>query len=315
MPTSRHPTARKSHRAPLLASACLCAGFLGLATLPARAADLPGTPPASAGDAGYEIDTENIFGFTEGSDTNDRGEQELSISAVGRFNRAAEDSDASSTYHAWEGELEYEYGFTRNLTIGVSASFANADISNIEDLDDTSGGGFNGLSAEIKYRLLSWEHSPVGLTLAIEPEWSRFDDDSGARVDGFGLPIRLLIDREIMSETLFGAINLAYEPEWAGSDKESGLEISGALSWQAAPGFFLGGELRYLAGFEGAGLDSFEGGALYLGPSLYTQLGKAAYFKAAYSYQIVGSASEGEGNLDLISHEKHQLLLKLGVEF
>ena len=301
---------RRLHRGRLIASACLLALVAG----PAHAADLPGASGAPP-DAGYEIDSENIFGFTEGSDTNDRGEQELSISAVGRFNRAAEDSDESSRYAAWEGELEYEYGLTRNLTIGVSASFAHADIRNIEDLDDTDGGGFNGLGAKIKYRFLSWAHAPVGLTLAVAPEWSRYDDGSGERVDGFGLPIRLLIDKELLSETLFGAINLGYEPEWAGSEKESALEISGALSWQAAPGFFLGGELRYLAGFEGAGLDDFEGGALYLGPSLYTQLGKSAYFKAAYSYQVAGSSPDWGGNLDLVSHERHQMLLKLGVEF
>ncbi|MBS7541325.1 hypothetical protein [Ancylobacter lacus] len=286
-------------------------GLLLLAGLPAHAAD------ADAGDSdpGYEIDSENIFGFTEGSDTNDRGEQEVSVEATGRFGRAAGEAEGGSHYGAGEAEAEYEYGVTRNLTIGVSAALAYHDISNIDGLEDMAAGGFGGLGAEIKYRFLSWEHAPLGLAVSIEPEWGRYDDDSGERVDSFGLPVRLLMDKELVSETLFGAVNLGYLPEWGGGEAESGLEVSGALSWQVARGLFLGGELRYLAAFDGAGLNRFEGGALYLGPSFYAQLSKAAYVKLAYAYQIAGSSPDSDNNLDLVNHERQQLLLKLGVEF
>lgn len=271
----------------------------------------------AAGEA-YEIDSENIFGFTEGSDVNDRGESEVELNVVGAFGRDREDL-GSSHYSAWETELEYEYGLTRNLTVSVGASFGYHDIQNIAELDNRSSGGFNGLSGEVKYRFLSWEHAPFGLAVSIEPEWSRYEDDSGERADGFELPIKLMLDKELISEKLWGALNLTYAPEWTRADgateEESALEVSAALSWQASPGVFLGGELRYLAGYEGAAFDTFEGGALYIGPSVYWQLTNAAYVKAAYSYQIAGSSPESDGNLDLVSHERQQLRLNIGIEF
>lgn len=182
-----------------------------------------------------------------------------------------------------------------------------------------SGGGFNGLSAEFKYRFLNWEHAPFGLAVSVEPEWSRYEDDSGERVDGFGLPIKLMLDKELVSDTLWGAINLTYAPEWTdaeeGTQKESALEVSGALAWQTRPGVFLGGELRYLASYDGLGFGQFEGGALYIGPSLYWQVTKAAYVKAAYAYQVAGSSPESDGTLDLVGHERQQLRLNIGIEF
>jgi len=291
--------------------------FLGgpLGTRTARAADAD----AAADEAGgYEIDSENIFGFTDGSDVNDRGESEISITGVGAFVRQS-DEPGSSRYSAWEAELEYEYGLTRNLTVSVGAAFGYHDIQNIAELENTSGGGFNGLSAEIKYRFMSWEHAPFGLALSVEPEWSRYEDDSGERADGFELPIKLMLDRELIPEKLFGALNVTYAPEWGhgeeGTEKESAIEFSGALSWQATQGVFLGGELRYLAGYSGIGLEHFEGGAFYIGPSIYWQMTKSAYIKAAYSYQLAGSLPEDESNLDLISHERQMLKLNLGIEF
>lgn len=291
----------------------------------ARAADSNAPSVRSSADAGdddddsgYEIDSENIFGFTDGSDVNDRGEQEIEANIVGAFGRQREEA-GSSHYSAWEAELEYEYGLTRNLTVSVGASFAYHDIENIAELEDLSGSVFNGLSAEFKYRFSSWEHAPFGFAVSVEPEWSRYEDDSGERADGFELPIKFMLDKELISETLWGALNLTYAPEWVdgeeGSEKESSLEVSGALAWQAKQGIFLGGELRYLAGYEGLAFEHFEGGALYIGPSLYVQLSKAAYVKAAYSYQIAGSSPETDGNLDLVSHERRQLRLNLGIEF
>lgn len=304
----------------LLAGLLFAASPLIRGTARADDDDAPKAQGASDDDdaGGYEIDSENIFGFTEGSDVNDRGEQEIEANVVGAFGRQR-DEGGPSHYSAWETEIEYQYGLTRNLTVSLGASFAYHDIRNIEELDDLSGSVFNGLSAEFKYRFLSWEHAPFGLAVSVEPEWSRYEDDSGERANGFELPIKLMLDKELISEKLWGALNLTYAPEWTdgedGTEKESALEVSGALSWQVTQGVFLGGEVRYLAGYEGLGFEHFEGGAFYVGPSIYLQLSKAAYVKAAYSYQVAGSSPESDGDLDLISHERQQLRLNIGIEF
>ncbi|HWK66675.1 MAG TPA: hypothetical protein VNS34_17245 [Rhizobiaceae bacterium] len=267
-----------------------------------------------------EVDTENIFGFTDGTDVNEQGEREVSLTGFGGFVRQKEEEADPSRYRAWEAEAEFEYGITNNLTLGFGAAFSYHSIENVEDMDDVNGGGFNGLSAEMKYRILSRENSPVGLAFSIEPEWTRFEDDSGERADGFELNTNLMLDRELVAEKLYGAINFRYAPEWTdgddGTEKESALEASGALAWQVTPGFFLGGELRYLAGYEGLTFDEFEGSAFYVGPSVYAQLTRAAFLKVAYSYQVAGSSDESPGDsLDLVGHDRQQFLLKFGVEF
>ncbi|MFK8252145.1 hypothetical protein [Ancylobacter terrae] len=294
----------------------LLAGIDGAAAVHAFADD-DDTPGAASG-VTFEIDSENIFGFTEGSDTNDKGERELELDLVGALGRQAGDP-GSAHYRAWEAEIEYQYGVTRNLTVSLGASFTRFDVSNIADLDDVDRTAFNGVGGEIKYRFLSWEHAPVGFAVSVAPEWSRFEDDSGERADGFELPVKLMLDSELVSETLFAAVNLTYAPEWTdgeeGTERESALELSGALSWQCRPGIFLGGELRYLAGYDGLALEHFQGGAFYIGPSLYAQISKSAYVKAAYSYQVAGSAPEALDSLDLIGHDRQQLKLNLGIEF
>ena len=44
---------------------------------------------------------------------------------------------------------------------------------------------------------------------------------------------------------------------------------------QLRPGFFLGGEARYLRRYEGIGLEEFAGQALFVGPTAYFQLSRA----------------------------------------
>jgi hypothetical protein len=310
--------------------------FLAVSTWSAArvsAADMADNAGEDAAEEGDELDSENIFGFTEGSDVNEQGEREITVDMLGGIGRQREEPGHSS-YYAWEGEAEFEYGATDNLTLGVGASLSYHDIDNVAGLENLSGGGFGGLGASLKYRFLSRENAPVGMAVSIEPEWSRFEDDSGERANGFELNTKLMIDAEIVPDTLFAAFNLGYAPEWTrskaenadgadddeaeaeegGTERESSLEVSGALAWQASPGVFLGGELRYLAGFEGLAFDSFEGGALYLGPSVYAQLSEASYVKAAYSYQVAGWSPESDDTQDLVG-DRQQLKVSFGVEF
>lgn len=301
-----------------LAAALICGGTA------AQAADF-GVPAAKAEPAAVqnedktpEVDTENIFGFTEGSDVNEQGERQISVDMLGRFGRAHA-GPAAAHYFGGEGGAEFEYGATDWLSLGLGTSFVYHDIRNIEALDDRRGGGFNGLSGQAKFRLIDRAGAPVGMAISIEPEWSRFSDDSGERVDSFALNTRLMIDRELVPDRLFGALNVAYSPEWThgadGTGRESSLEVSAALAARVAPGVFLGGELRYLSSFEGAAFNRFDGGAFYAGPSFYARLSKAGYVKAAYSYQVAGSSPEGAGNLDLVGHDRHQVRLSFGAEF
>jgi hypothetical protein len=307
--------------APLKGAAILAFAQILCGGITVHAADMGSAAardkPANAEEAD-ELDTENIFGFTEGTDVGEKGEREISVDMFGGFGRQHA-GRGPSRYFSGEAEAEFEYGLTDSLSLGLGASLVYHDIRNIADLDDLVGGEFNGLSAELKYRILNRETVPIGLAVSLEPEWSRFEDDSGERADGFELNTKLMIDRELVPDKLFGAMNVIYTPEWShgedGTEKESSLEVSGALSVQVTPGIFVGGELRYLTSYEGLAFDHLEGSAFYGGPSFYAQLSKSTYFKVAYSYQFAGSSPDSGNNLDLIGHDRHQLKVGVGVEF
>ncbi|MFT4152105.1 MAG: hypothetical protein QM656_18015 [Paracoccaceae bacterium] len=290
-----------------------CGVLFGLFILASTA-----TIAAAEDDDAAEIDSENIFGFTSGSDVNEAGEQEVEFGLTGAFGRQRE-APGSSRFRAWEAEIEYAYGVTPDMTLGLGASFAHFDIRNIAELEDTRAGGFNGLSAGLKYRFQSWQDAPFGLALSIEPEWSRHEDGSGELADSYELPITLILDRELSPGKLWGALNLTYAPEWThgdeGTEKEASLELAGALSWQVSDGVFLGGELRYLTSYEGVALKHREGEALYAGPSLYMRLSDQAYVKAAVSWQVSGSSPESEGSRDLVDHERQMVTIGAGFEF
>ncbi|MGE0212990.1 MAG: transporter [Parvibaculaceae bacterium] len=264
------------------------------------------------------VETENIFGFTEGTDTGEKGELELSAGVTGAFKRKREDPE-SSRYSVLTPEAEIEYGVTDDWKLSLGTSLLFYDIRNIEELDNRDGGGFNSISFESKYRFLNRETSPIGLAFSIEPEISRYDEGSGERATNIELGMKFMADAAIVPDRLFAAVNLAYAPEWAKEDgawvRESSLEASGALTLAVTPQLFLGAEVRYLASYEGATLDQFEGDALYVGPTLYFQISDRAYFMAAYSLQVAGDSPDNGSHLDLVEHERHQFLAAFGYTF
>lgn len=268
------------------------------------------------------IETENIFGYTLGTDTGEKGEKELTFTLDGRLSRLG--LSGTSRYSALTGEAEFEYALTDDLKISVGAAASNFDINRIFDMEDRSGGGFGGAFFEVKYRFLNRETAPFGLSLTIEPEWARLDESSGENGTAYGIEFRLAADKELVKDFLFAAVNLVYEPEWERESEDwvsfwssgSGLEVSGAVTAQVVKDIFLGGEIRYLAAFDGAALNERQGWALYLGPTLYAQVTENFYVKAAWSIQVTGNATDIPfGNLDLVNFERQQGRLQVGFQF
>lgn len=265
------------------------------------------------------IETENIFGYTLGTDTGEKGEKEFSFTLDGRFGKFA------GNYAAYLGEAEFEYALTDNLKVAVGAALAGFDISRVPGFDNVSGGGFGGAFFEVKYRFLDRRTAPFGLSLSIEPEWARIDEASGETGTAYGVEFRLAADMEIAKDFIFGAINIVYAPEWEREHEDglsfwsagSGLEISGAVTAQVAKDIFLGGEVRYLAAYEGATFGDRSGWGVFIGPSLYAQVTESFFVKAAWSVQIAG-ATEGlwtNSALNLLDFERQQGRLQMGFSF
>jgi len=278
--------------------------------------DAPVTRAAGPQDRDDEgVETENLFGFTTGSDVGEPGETELTTEIDGAFGKR------DGRYTAWRPKLEIGHTPFRNFAISLGASLAYHRIEGVTGLDDVDRWMFDTLSLEMKYRFLERGASPIGLTLVVEPEWGRVEEDSGERVTKYGAEIKLAADAELVPERLFAAVNVLYEPERVREadgevEKESTFGLSAALTGRVVEGVFLGGELRYLRKYEGLGLETFTGDALFAGPTLYVSLPNDWWASAAWNIQVAGqSEDEPELDLNLDQFARHEVKFRLGTQF
>jgi hypothetical protein len=270
--------------------------------------------PRRAAHGAGEVDTEHMFGFTEGSDIGGVGEKELETDSTSRFGRAA------GSYSNIATAFEAKYNFTEYFRVSAAATVSFYDITGVNGFDDRRQGALQSFSIDARFRLLDRERAPIGLTIGIIPRWGLKDDVSGAPADQYRTEFLLIADRELMPDRLFGAVNISYEPEQTRlrtSDevlRDSTLGLTAALAAQMMPGVFVGAEVRNLRHYEGLGLDRFAGQALYVGPTLYMTLGAQFWLSAAWNVQAWGTTAEG-GALDLTNFERHQIRFRLGVNF
>ena len=258
------------------------------------------------------VNTWLIFGFTEGADTGQKGERTAFHESVIRIARTM------PGYAAWDGSWGVTYSTSDSVVVwGGGSAAVERNAAGIDSPVSTRGFG---ASAGLKYQLLQRNPSPIGLAVQLAPYWQRIEGSAIAR-ETVGSEFRLLIDRALGSEQLFGAFNLAYQPERttssvSGVANRSNLEIAGAVTARILPRVFTGGELRYVNTYLGYFLNERLGWALFAGPTIYLAIGSSGYLGLAWSVQLLGqSAGDNVSGLDLVHFERHQLRLKLGFAF
>jgi hypothetical protein len=273
---------------------------------------------ALAGEAKEEVgrervDTEFIFGFTAGADTGEVGEKELEHTTLAQWGKRA------GRYAAVTDQLRYETSPVTDFRFEVGAPIAYYNIAGVPGLDDRNQGSLNGLVAEFKYRLFDRDRAPFGLMVSAEPHWIRTDEISGERVDGYGAELMVVLDKELLKDRLFGAVNFIYDPEIARAQglwqRESVLGVSASVTTQVKPGVFIGGEARYLRRYDGVDLDSLAGQAFYLGPNFFVRLSKSLAVSGAWSVQVAGHATQVPGALDLTKFTRQQALFRVEYNF
>lgn len=298
---------RKALPGPAFASAIFAATFGAIA--PAQ------SEPRKAVYGAGEVDTEHMFGFTEGSDIGALGEKELETDSTGRFGRK------TGSYSNIATAFEAKYTFTEYFRVSAAATVSFYDITGVNGFDDRRQGALQSFSIDARFRLLDRERAPIGLTIGIIPHWGLKDDVSGAPADQYRTEFLLIADRGLVPDRLFGAINVSYEQERTRlrvSDEtshDSALGLTAALAAQVMPGVFVGAEVRNLRHYEGLGLSQFAGQALYVGPTLYMTFGAQFWLSAAWNVQAWGTTAEGGGTLDSTNFERHQVRFRLGVNF
>jgi hypothetical protein len=293
-----------------LCAAAVASGLVLVAVVISASTAL-GQSKNPAGNGG-EVDTEHLFGFTQGSDIGKKGERELEADSTGRFGRR------DGSYSALSTAFEAKYTPFENFRIAGGATVAYYNITGVTGIDDRGDLALQALSLEMRYRLLDRERAPFGLTFGVQPHWGFVEDASGARADQHGAEFSIAADKELVEKRIYGAFNLLYEPEQtrlhgAGqTERESTLGVSAAVAAQVRPGLFWGAEVRYLRRYEGLALDSLAGHAVYIGPTLYAKLSETFWLSAAWNFQVAGSAI---GAPDLPNFDRHQAKLRFGRDF
>jgi Putative MetA-pathway of phenol degradation len=300
------------------ASSSAPTGVYGALAIPADFAKMTAIAPTPAStllDPFHELESKYLFGFTEGADIGEQGEQSIEFENTAAFGKRG------GRYSAIEQEIEYESVPTQYLGYELSAHATAHDIKNVEGLGDLSGVNFSGLSAEFRYVLIGrGPGSPIGLTITAEPEWERIDGEDGTHTTDFSSEFRLIADTELVPNHVYAAVNLVYTPEIAqspgeGWERASEVDASAALAYRLTPKVTVGGELEYDRAYDGLAFQTFDGSALYVGPTLNVQFNSKVMLAAAFSTEVAGRAVGETNNLDLTNFEHYRTNLKLEFEF
>ncbi|WP_426419599.1 hypothetical protein [Bradyrhizobium genosp. A] len=269
-------------------------------------------PMSARAEEGF--DSEHIFGFMIGSDVGNPGEREFQTETTGRFGKGG------GTYRALGHEVEIEIVPLPNFRIEVGATTTLHDITGVPDIDDRRQFNFQGLSLDLRYRLLDHGSAPFGMTIAAATHGDRIDEVSGAKGRMYGTDFTLAFDRELMNFAV-GALNLIYQPQWSRfdvsglSEKSSTIGAAFAGMVRVSSNVLVGGEMRYFRQYEGIGLGEFSGQALFVGPTAYFQLSEQSRLTLSWSMQAWGRPAGSGANLDLVNFERHQARLVFGVNF
>jgi hypothetical protein len=257
--------------------------------------------PAGAHEAGSEkIDTEHIFGFTEGADIGEKGEQEFESTTVGRFGK-------TGGYTAIGNESSYRNVLFDGFRFSFGALPDYHAIHGMSGLEDRNNVNFSGVASELRWQLSDRSKIPIGIAVLLAPEFRWVDDLSGTSVQSYSLPMAAAFDTALVPDKLFAAINLVYDPaitraegKW---ERGTELEASGAASYAVTRDIFIGAELRYIAWDD---QNSTLSRGLFAGPSFYVNLSKTSALKVAWSREIAEETPRAPG---ISNFERDQVIV------
>ena len=262
-----------------------------------------------------KLDTEMMFGFLVGTDVGKVGEKEFESETNAALGKRG------GSYGALAQTFALEYIPIENLRVELGAILGAHAISVVPGLEDQHHVDFQGVSFEMRYRLIDRERAGFGLALLAEPHWRRFDETDGQPVNQYGAGFRVMLDKELVQDRIVGAFNLIYDPdvkqsrltgEWS---RESNIGVGAGLMARVSSNLFFGGEARYLRAYDSLGADNFAGHAFFVGPNLYYQPFERLRITTSWAIQVAGRAVDDDGLLDLTHFTRHQVRLKVGYEW
>ncbi len=270
--------------------------------------------PAPSPDPYHELETKYLFGFTEGADIGAEGEQSVEFETTTQFGRRG------GRYGTIEQEFEYEGVPTQYFGYELSAHTFGYSVHGVDGAADASGANFSGLSTELRYLVIGrGPGSPFGLTLTAQPEWARIDD-VGQPFQDFSTTFKAVADTELVPNRLYAAANLIWAPDYSRSSNQpwapsSNWGATSGLAYRLTPKITGGGEIEYYRQYGGFGLQSLQGQAFYVGPTLQIQFTGKTMLSTAWSTEVAGRATGETHGLDLTNFPHQRANLKVEFEF
>jgi hypothetical protein len=272
---------------------------------------------------------ESPFGYLYTTDSIPKGEWEYEQWNTVRTGKAA------GSYTSIDFLNEFEHGFTDTFSGAFYIHSSYLYSHNVPDPDDTtrnmanqSAFDINGVSVELKQRLLNPEKNPIGLTLYMEPELGVRSALDGSDTAERAVEFKLIVDKHLMGDRLILASNVVFEPEWerlnGDRSKELKNEYSLGAAYRFATGWFGGLEFLNRRKFNDQDFAKQGASAFFLGPSVHYEE-KEWWVTLTMLPQIAGNPRglglDANGNpvsdasRTLGEYEKMEIRLRFGFDF
>lgn len=264
----------------------------------------------------------NAFGYSYTAGVEEPGETELSLWTTDRRGKA------DGHYDAQDYRLEVERGITDRFQIAGYVNLASHHVRDLgidKDRVDRDF-AFQGLSLELKYKLLDEKKDGFGLALYAEPGWSRIHKVEGEKGTEYELELKLIASKSWLDDRLIWAGNLTFEPEWEREREEMGsgvlhtswakelkLEATTGLAYRFAPNWRAGVEARYASVYsdwtDGLHRDAY---GVFAGPTISFDKDE---WSASLTFLPQLAGGPGQGSRNLAEFEKREIRLKISHEF
>jgi hypothetical protein len=158
---------------PLLVSVCLL-----------LCAAIPATGPRAA-----DIDTEHMFGFSEGTDIGVPFQPEGELETIGRIGRQA------GSYSVLTTTANLKYPLSPYFRVAPGIAFSNFNIAGVPDMADAGQFSFDRVILELRWHPLARESNSVGLTFIATPFFGAVDPATSESADNYGAQFIAAVDR------------------------------------------------------------------------------------------------------------------------
>lgn len=269
----------------------------------------PVASPASAR-CGDDADAPtDAFGFTDGAGIADRGGGSLGLTLNGDMGVRRGRSMGRGAM------LQASYGLFPCFEISpyVLGGTTRSQFER-EGLKDKAYGG----GVDLKYRLLNHSQHGMGLTVGIDNGIERNEGATAGRFSTYNTLFRLMADKILIPDTLFGAVNVSHNLIWSGPSphqRASTFAVGGSFAWQVMDGIYLSGEVRHMRQYNALGFGRRDGHATFAGPGIYWQATEQLALSVAYNVQVYGQEHGQPGRLDLNNFSRHLVQMDIGWTF